>query len=80
MPNNEVNTTTEQTGKAKKPSIFLVSSPSGERLIRAESTTAVRTHLLGETKITKASGDDVAGVLGAGGVVEDVGVSVAHSA
>lgn len=60
----------------KKNSLFLVKRPnSANRLIRAASVSAIRQHLLGEVKISKASGDDVATALQGDCEIENIALT-----
>lgn len=76
MPTTNTTSATSDAGKLKTPSIFMVASPTGERLIRAVLASAVRQYLFGEIKISKASGNEVAEVLGSGKSIEDITAAV----
>jgi hypothetical protein len=71
MPKPSTSTATDAAAKTKKPSIFLVAGPTGNRLIRAESVSVVRQRLFGEIKISKATGEDVANILQSGNSIEE---------
>lgn len=59
------------TDAPKKPTIFLIQTEGGpDRLVRALTGASVKQYLLGQVKVSKASGDDVATALSNGTQIE----------